>query len=331
MANDLPLQQSIEELRSFFEEKIQLTEFTNQPERLYEPIHYIMQLGGKRVRPVCTLAAAELFGKSPGDAINQAIAVEVFHNFTLVHDDIMDEAPLRRGHSTVHKKWDENTGILSGDAMMILAYQYLSKNAGTRLDVLFSNFSRTALQVCEGQQYDMNFEQKPTVSLVEYLGMIELKTAVLLGESLRLGATIAGASDIDLDLIFEFGKNFGIAFQLQDDILDLYGDPEKFGKQVGGDVMACKKTYLFAKAHAIANESQKSELVDIYNNTNIENAEKIKQVKAIFDNLDIRNRAKADMNTFYVSAGIALNSISVEDSRKKILKNFAESLMVREL
>jgi len=331
MSSKLLPQHSIQELRNYFEEKIQLTEFTNQPLRLYEPIHYIMKLGGKRVRPVCTLAAAELFGTATDEAINQAIAVEVFHNFTLVHDDIMDEAPLRRGHATVHKKWDENTGILSGDAMIILAYQYLSKNTGDRFEKLFSNFNKTAIQVCEGQQYDMDFEQKSTVSLDEYLGMIELKTAVLLGESLRLGATIAGASDTDLDLIYEFGKNFGIAFQLQDDILDLYGDPEKFGKQVGGDVIACKKTYLFAKAHAIANEDQKSELVAIYNDTNVEDAEKIEKVKTIFDNLDIRNRAKADMNTFYVNAGIALNSISAEDSRKKILKDFAESLMVREL
>ncbi len=331
MSSKLLPQPSIQELRNYFEEKIQLTEFTNQPLRLYEPIHYIMKLGGKRVRPVCTLAAAELFGTSTDEAINQAIAVEVFHNFTLVHDDIMDEAPLRRGHTTVHKKWDENTGILSGDAMIILAYQYLSKNTGDRFEKLFSNFNKTAIQVCEGQQYDMDFEQKSTVSLDEYLGMIELKTAVLLGESLRLGATIAGASDTDLDLIYEFGKSFGIAFQLQDDILDLYGDPKKFGKQVGGDVIACKKTYLFAKAHAIANENQKSELVVIYNDTNVEDAEKIEKVKIFFDNLDIRNRAKADMNTFYLNAGIALNSISAEDSRKKILKDFAESLMVREL
>lgn len=331
MSSKLLPQHSIQELRNYFEEKIQLTEFTNQPLRLYEPIHYIMKLGGKRVRPVCTLAAAELFGTSTDEAINQAIAVEVFHNFTLVHDDIMDEAPLRRGHTTVHKKWDENTGILSGDAMIILAYQYLSKNTGDRFEKLFSNFNKTAIQVCEGQQYDMDFEQKSTVSLDEYLGMIELKTAVLLGESLRLGATIAGASDTDLDLIYEFGKSFGIAFQLQDDILDLYGDPKKFGKQVGGDVIACKKTYLFAKAHAIANENQKSELVVIYNDTNVEDAEKIEKVKIFFDNLDIRNRAKADMNTFYLNAGIALNSISAEDSRKKILKDFAESLMVREL
>lgn len=324
-------QHSIEELRTYFEKKIQLTEFKNLPNRLYEPIQYIMQLGGKRVRPVCTLAAAELFGSNTEGAVNQAIAVEVFHNFTLVHDDIMDEAPLRRGHATVHKKWDENTGILSGDAMMILAYQYLSKGAGAKFEKLFSNFNRTAIQVCEGQQYDMDFEQKPSVTLQEYLGMIELKTAVLLGESLRLGATISGASEEDSNLIFEFGRNFGIAFQLQDDILDLYGDPEKFGKQVGGDVIACKKTYLFAKAYAIANENQKGKLISTYNDTSINDAKKIEQVKAIFDDLDIRNRAKADMNTYYLNAGIALNSISVDDVRKKILKDFAESLMVREL
>ncbi len=324
-------QHSIEELRNFFEEKIKLTEFKNQPVQLYEPIQYIMELGGKRVRPVCTLAAAELFGADTEIAINQAIAVEVFHNFTLVHDDIMDEAPLRRGHATVHKKWDENTGILSGDAMMILAYQYLSKNTDSKFHSLFSNFNKTAIEVCEGQQLDMDFEIKPTVSLDDYLGMIELKTAVLLGESLRIGAIMAGASENDANLMYDFGKNFGIAFQLQDDILDLFGDPEKFGKQVGGDVLACKKTYLFAKAYSISNETQRQELVDLYNSTSIDGSKKIEQVKTVFNALDIRNRAKADMNTFYVNAGIALNSISADDSRKKILKDFAESLMVREL
>ena len=331
MSSTLPLQHSIEELRNYFEEKIQLTEFTNQPEKLYEPIQYIMQIGGKRVRPVCTLAAAELFGANPEAAINQAIAVEVFHNFTLVHDDIMDEAPLRRGQTTVHKKWNENTGILSGDAMMILAYHYLSKNTDAKFHRLFSNFNRTAIEVCEGQQLDMDFEQKSTVSLNDYLGMIELKTAVLLGESLRMGATIAGASDADANLMYEFGKNFGIAFQLQDDILDLYGDPEKFGKQVGGDVLACKKTYLFAKTYSISDAEQQKELVDLYNNTNLPHQDKIEKVKTVFDALDIRNRAKADMNTFYLNAGIALNSVSVDNGRKKTLKDFAESLMVREL
>ncbi len=331
MTKDYSAQHSIEELRAYFEKKIELTEFKKDPTNLYEPIQYIMELGGKRVRPVCALAAAELFGSEPEQAINQAIAVEVFHNFTLVHDDIMDEAPLRRGHTTVHKKWNENTGILSGDAMMILAYQYLSKNTTKEFQRLFTNFNRTAIQVCEGQQLDMDFEQKSTVSLDDYIGMIELKTAVLLGESLRMGATMAGASEADANLIYEFGKNFGIAFQLQDDILDLYGDPEKFGKQVGGDVIACKKTYLFAKAYAVSTPAQQNELVALYNNSEIENEQKIEQVKTVFDQMDIRNRAKADMNTFYVNAGIALNSISVDDARKKILKDFAESLMVREL
>ncbi len=331
MTNNTPAQHSIKELRVYFEEQIQLTEFTNEPIHLYEPIKYIMKLGGKRVRPVCTLAAAELFGGSLNEASNQAIAVEVFHNFTLVHDDIMDEAPLRRGETTVHKKWDENTAILSGDAMMILAYQYLSKNTGDKFSEVFSNFNKTAIEVCEGQQLDMDFENEQTVSLEAYTGMIELKTAVLLGESLRLGATMADASETDANLIYEFGRNFGIAFQLQDDILDLYGDPEKFGKQVGGDVLACKKTYLFAKAYSIATEEQQVKLVKTYNDTNLEPNAKIEQVKCILDELDIRNRAKADMNTFYLNAGIALNSISVEDSRKKILKDFAESLMVREL
>ena len=215
--------------------------------------------------------------------------------------------------------------------MMILAYHYLSKHPDAKFHRLFSTFNRTAIEVCEGQQLDMDFEQKSTVSLNDYLGMIELKTAVLLGESLRMGAAIAGASDADANLMYEFGKNFGIAFQLQDDILDLYGDPEKFGKQVGGDVLACKKTYLFAKTYSISDAEQQKELVDLYNNTNLPHQDKIEKVKTVFDALDIRNRAKADMNTFYLNAGIALNSVSVNNGRKKTLKDFAESLMVREL
>lgn len=324
-------QHSIEELRVLFEEKIQLAEFENQPSGLYAPINYLLQIGGKRVRPVCTMAACELFGHSADEAINQAIAVEVFHNFTLMHDDIMDEAPLRRGESTVHHKWNINTAILSGDAMMVIAYQYLQKNSGRYLSDLTSCFNTTAIKVCEGQQYDMDFEKRESVSLDEYISMITRKTAVLLGESLRVGAIMAGASKEDNQLIYDFGKNFGIAFQLQDDILDLYADPDKFGKQVGGDILACKKSYLYAKAITVANAQQKQKLIDLYNSETLDPSTKIQAVQSIFDDLDIRNLARADMNRYFLSAGIALNSINVPDEKKQILKTFAESLMVREL
>lgn len=326
---------SIKNLHIKFNEALSLVEFSNRPIELYEPITYILKLGGKRARPVCTLAACEMFGGSFNDSINQAIAIEIFHNFTLVHDDIMDNAPLRRGSVTVHEKWNSNLAILGGDAMMILAYQYLQKIpkelAGQTLQYMLANFNRTAIKVCEGQQMDMNFESTESVSLDDYLAMIKRKTAVLLGEALRVGAMMAGAQEEDQHLIYDFGKDFGIAFQIQDDILDLYGDPEKFGKACGGDILAGKKSYLYIKALEKANTQTQEKLKETYYSTSLSDADKISSVKAIFDELNIKSLAKAEMNRYYLSAGVALNSIDVEESKKETLKGFAQSLMVREI
>ncbi|MBD79211.1 MAG: isoprenyl synthetase [Crocinitomicaceae bacterium] len=322
---------SINELQKHFENALGLVEFSDRPTELYDPVDYILKLKGKRARPVCTLASCEMFGGNYKAAINQAIAVEIFHNFTLVHDDIMDQAPLRRGKETVHKKWDTNTGILSGDAMMILAYQYLQKASNDKIQSLLSSFNRTAIKVCEGQQWDMNFETSTNVSMDDYLSMIKQKTAVLLGEALRLGAIMANADEESQHLIYDFGKDFGIAFQIQDDILDLYGDPEKFGKSPGGDILAGKKSYLYVKAMERAPKMLKEELNQTYYSADLKAPQKIEKVKSIFDELDIKSRAKAEMNRYYLSAGIALNTIEIPENQKLVLKEFAEGLMVREI
>lgn len=326
---------SIKDIHSKFNEALSLVEFSNRPIELYEPISYILKLGGKRARPVCTLAACEMFGGTLKDAINQAIAIEIFHNFTLVHDDIMDNAPLRRGSVTVHEKWNSNLGILSGDAMMILAYQYLQKipkdTSVNTLQYMLANFNRTAIKVCEGQQMDMNFENTDDVSLDDYISMIKRKTAVLLGEALRLGAIMAGAKQEDQHLIYDFGKDFGIAFQIQDDILDLYGDPEKFGKACGGDILAGKKSYLYIKALQKATPETREKLKESYYSKSLTDEEKIRTVKGIFDDLNVKSLAKSEMNRYYLSAGVALNTIDVDDDKKENLKGFAQSLMVREI
>lgn len=327
----MKLNHSIEELKQSFEKALKILEFSNKPIELYEPINYLLSIGGKRARPVCTLAACELFGKHHSVAINQALAVEIFHNFTLAHDDIMDKADLRRGHETIHKKWNENVGILSGDAMMILAYQYLQKASSEKIHPLLANFNRTAIKICEGQQLDMNFETTREVSLEDYISMIKRKTAVLLGEAMRLGAIMADASEIDQQLIYDFGRDFGIAFQIQDDILDLYGDPKKFGKKVGGDVIAGKKTYLYLKALELAEPEMKDKIHDTYYSQELFEDEKIEAIQKFFNQLEIKSIAKAEMNRFYNSASIALNSINVDPERKAILKDFAAKMMVRDI
>src|SRR5690606_710944 len=219
-----------------------------QPQTLYEPVNYILSLGGKRLRPVLTLMVAEVFDCHYKKALNAALSVEVFHNFSLIHDDIMDAAPLRRGQETVHEKWDVNTGILSGDAMLIMAYQLFEHYDAETFRLLAKLFSKTALEVCEGQQYDVDFETRDDVTIDEYLKMIECKTAVLVGAAMKMGAIVAKTSEKNQDMMYEFGKNLGIAFQLQDDYLDVFGDPKTFGKQSGGDIIENKKTYLYLKA-----------------------------------------------------------------------------------
>ena len=255
---------AIEEYQQHFITYLKKYAISKEPKNLYQPVQYILNLGGKRLRPVLTLMTAEIFKASYNNALNAALSIEVFHNFSLVHDDIMDDAPLRRGKQTVHEKWDVNTGILSGDAMLIMAYQLFENYDAITFQALAKVFSKTALEVCEGQQYDVDFETRTDVTIAEYLKMIEYKTAVLVGAAMKMGAIVAGASVKDQNDIYEFGKNLGMAFQLQDDYLDAFGDPKTFGKQVGGDIIENKKTYLYLKALEFLNENDKMKLQQLF-------------------------------------------------------------------
>ncbi|MGB0933795.1 MAG: polyprenyl synthetase family protein [Lishizhenia sp.] len=320
--------QKLAEYQSILEETISKVSFPKEPKNLYDPLAYFLTLGGKRTRPVLALLGCNLFGVPGLKAMNAAIAVELFHNFTLIHDDIMDAAPIRRGKETVHQKWNENVGILSGDALFVCAYQYLAKNETDVLPRLLEIFSKTALEVCEGQQMDMDFETREDVQIDEYLEMIRLKTSVLLGAALEMGATVAKTNSKNAQLIYDFGMHVGLAFQIQDDILDLYADPEKFGKQVGGDVIANKKTYLQIKAYELANATQKTALKNLESETDFD--KKVKEVKAIFDAIGVRELAETKMQEYYLLAKTAMEQIDVEDAQKRDLLGLAKNLMHRE-
>ncbi len=271
------------EFLQYLEEK----DWVREPKNLYEPIDYILQLSGKRIRPILTLMSTDILSGDYKKAFPAALAVEVFHNFTLVHDDIMDDAPLRRGKETVHEKWNLNTGILSGDAMLILAYQYFENYEPVTFQKLAKLFSQTALEVCDGQQLDIDFETRNDVTIKEYINMIRLKTSVLVAAALKMGAIVAESSDKDADLLYEYGLNLGLAFQLQDDYLDTFGDPETFGKQVGGDIIENKKTYLYLKALELADADDKQKLEFFYKQKLKDNSIKIDEVKRIFERCDI--------------------------------------------
>ncbi|RBQ02394.1 polyprenyl synthetase family protein [Pedobacter miscanthi] len=319
-----------EQLQQILDTAIQNLKFPDHPKQLYDPITYIINLGGKRVRPLLVLMATELFGGDPNQSIHAAMAIEVFHNFTLVHDDIMDNAPLRRGQATVHERWSTNVAILSGDVMMVEANKNLAKVNPIFLKDVLDTFNATAQGVCEGQQLDMEFESRDDVSIEEYINMIRLKTAVLLGGALKLGAIIAGASEKDADLIYQFGENIGIAFQLQDDILDVYADPEKFGKQVGGDIIANKKTFLLLKAFELA-EGDTRKSLDTWTSYKEFNAqEKVETVRQVYDTLDIQEIAKESMNYYRNKALAVFEQITVNDERKANLLTLTEQLMARE-
>jgi geranylgeranyl diphosphate synthase, type II len=300
-----------------------------EPKNLYEPIKYILSLGGKRMRPVLTLMASEVFNVDCIKAVPAATAIEVFHNFSLIHDDIMDDAPLRRGNQTVHEKWDLNTGILSGDAMLILAYQFFENYEPKTFQKLAKLFSKTALEVCEGQQYDVDFETRDDVTIPEYLKMIEYKTAVLVGAAMKMGAIVAETSDENADLIYDFGLNLGIAFQLQDDYLDAFGNPETFGKQVGGDIIENKKTYLYLKAMEFANEEDKQQLLHLFSIQPSENKDKIESVKTIFNGSGASEATKKAIQDFTFKAFETLEKMDIENEKKAILKAFGENLMGR--
>lgn len=322
----------MKELESYtrlIEDAIQQLPFDAEPSGLYDPLKYFMQLGGKRIRPVLTLMGAQLFGADVKDALPQAIAIETFHNFTLIHDDIMDDAPLRRSQPTVHEKWNVNTGILSGDVLLIKAYQLLGDIAPELLGDAFKLFNETAVEVCEGQQMDMDFEQRSDVSVAEYLEMIRLKTSVLLGCALEIGAIVARAPKEDRAYIYNFGQHIGVAFQIQDDILDLYADPDKFGKQVGGDVIANKKTLLYLTALTQSTSEQREILKQLENASDLEM--KVRRTKELFDHLNVRELCEERMQEHYKLAMDSLDRISVDNQVKDGLKQLANYLMNRDV
>lgn len=320
----------LKDLQFIISEAVENLDLPVQPAGLYEPVRYILSLGGKRLRPALLLMACDLFGGDVEAALSPALAIEVFHNFTLMHDDIMDNAPLRRGKATVHAKWNSNTGILSGDAMLVLSYELMMQVEDRLLRPVLDIFNATALGVCEGQQLDMDFEKRNDVSIAEYLEMIRLKTAVLLGGALKTGALIGGADMEDASLLNVFGENLGVAFQLQDDILDVYGDPEKFGKQVGGDIIANKKTYLLISAFERAGTTQKSALEHWTGLKQFDNSAKVSAITAIYNDLNVRQKAENAMQACADNAFKALDAVSLPENQKQYLRGFADSLLVRE-
>ncbi|MEJ5995348.1 polyprenyl synthetase family protein [Pedobacter sp. Du54] len=314
------------QLLEIIEKAIPKINYPKHPANLYEPIRYIMNLGGKRIRPVMVLMASELFNDEVSIALDAALAIETFHNFTLVHDDIMDNAPLRRGAQTVHEKWGNNNAILSGDVMMVESNKHLSKVDIKVLKPVLDTFNATAQGVCEGQQLDMEFEQRNNVSIAEYLEMIRLKTAVLLGGAMKLGAIVGGASEQNADLLYHFGENLGIAFQLQDDILDVYGNPEKFGKQVGGDIIANKKTFLHLKALSLAQLEESNVLVAENDSPEI----KVEHVTRLYNKYQIKELATAEMEKHLALANEALNNLAVEDYKKENFRALVQQILERE-
>ncbi|MGC6470566.1 MAG: polyprenyl synthetase family protein [Flavobacteriales bacterium] len=316
-----------EELRTILEQELLSLKYPTEPADLYAPIEYILSLGGKRMRPILLLLAQQMYSSdTTKEAIMPAIALEVFHNFTLLHDDIMDQAPVRRGQITVHNKWNQNVAILSGDAMLIQSYQYLCHLPQDKLVECLNVFNTMALQVCEGQQYDMDFEIQAEVDLSSYLKMIEYKTAVLLGAALKMGAIIGGASKKDTEQLYEFGRNIGIAFQIKDDLLDVFGDTNKFGKQLGGDIIANKKTCLYLKAVSLSDGEKKMDLVNLYSSETINPTEKVENVKHLYETLEIEQHINELINEFYDKAMLHLNTIQKDTTE---LKQFASQLKTR--
>lgn len=321
---------TFDELSQLVSAELDQLNWTNEPRGLYEPIAYVLGMGGKRIRPALTLMACNLFSDDVQPAVQPALGLEVFHNFTLLHDDIMDRADVRRGKPTVHKKWDDNTAILSGDVMQIASYQLIAKTPLTHLKSVLELFSNTAAEICEGQQYDVDFEHRDNVKADEYLEMIRLKTAVLLGCALQCGAWIGGAGEEDAQHLYDFGINIGLAFQLKDDLLDVYGDEATFGKKIGGDILCNKKTYLLIHALKLAKGNDADELsnwLKISDESQSEN--KISAVTSLYNKLGVRTICEDKMNQFYTKAVANLEKVSVFDNKKQELRKIAEKLMFR--
>jgi len=323
---------NLTELRKLLEDYQENNPFSRSPRELYEPANYMMNLGGKRLRPLLALVAYQMFRPSHlREALPIAHTVEVFHNFTLVHDDIMDDAPLRRGKTTVHTKWDDNTAILSGDVMLIAAYESLMTfKDESRLSRLVRVFNRVAREVCEGQQMDMNFEQRSDVTIEDYLHMIELKTAVLLGGSLEMGAIAAHAKEKNVTNLSEFGRYIGIAFQLQDDILDTFGDADKFGKRIGGDIIQNKKTFLILKALEEGTQQQTKRLRELYSEMPADEEAKIEEVTHIFREIGIHDMAATERDKFRDKAFGHLEEVQVAEEEKGLLHEMTDLVITRE-
>lgn len=321
---------TIEQIQELIEKTISQQKFEGFPPLLYEPIHYTMSQGGKRLRPSLMLLACEVFGGDIQKALYPSIGMEVFHNFTLVHDDIMDQAPLRRNRETVYKKWDTNLAILSGDTMFAMAYDFLLKTDAALLPAILPVFNRTAIEVCEGQQLDMEFENRDNICIKDYMEMIRLKTAVLLAASLKTGAIIGGSNQSDSDYLYEYGIKVGLAFQLMDDLLDAFADESRFGKVSGNDIITNKKTYLYLKAYELASEEQKVALDFHFSPVAANDAQaKVDAVKSLYSQIGVREETIATMNSLYQEAKDILNQLPVNEAAKSELVRFSEILMVR--
>ena len=319
--------QSIEEIQNKIKEALNEIDFRRKPVELYNPISYTLSLGGKRMRPALCLMACDMFGGDLDQALHPAIGLEIFHNFTLLHDDIMDDAPIRRGKETVYKKWNANIAILSGDTMMALAYDYIMKAPENVRSKVFAVFNKTAINVCEGQQYDMNFETQSNITIKDYIEMIRLKTAVLLAGSLKIGTMLAGTDDEYGEALYRFGENIGIAFQLKDDFLDVFSNVEKFGKQTGGDIATNKKTYLYLKAFEKAEGETLARLNYLFDN---DNPDKVAEVKKIYEDLNLREDTEKEMEKYFDRAMDFIEIIPVNENRKSELIKFAQRLNRRE-
>lgn len=317
------------DLQAIIERSFVELQLPSEPRSLYEPISYTLSLGGKRIRPILCLMSANLFSDIIDKAVKPAMALEIFHNFTLIHDDIMDNADVRRGKPTVFKKWNTNVAILSGDAALIVAYKYLSQTEGQYLPEVLKVFNNTALQVCDGQQFDMDFEKLHVVTEDDYLKMIELKTSVLLAAATKIGAICGGAPMADAEHLYSFGKYLGIAFQLQDDLLDTYGDPKVFGKAIGGDIIENKKTFLMINALKLASPASQATLQGLIKNSEMERDEKIAAVKAIFDEANVKEITERKVNEYYEKAKAELEKVAVRPERKEALYKLADKVMGR--
>lgn len=319
----------VDKIQKLINDFIDNQNFMGEPSELYAPIEYILRQGGKRMRPTLCLLACELFGGNIEDCMIPAVSAEIFHNFTLVHDDIMDQAPLRRGMETVYHKWNSDIALLSGDTMLIKAFQYVLATKKEYSHEVFAELCKVALEVCEGQQYDLNFETQDDVTLDAYLEMIRLKTAVLLGSVLKIGAIVAGANDKNQKAIYDFGINLGLAFQLQDDILDCYSDVNVFGKMTGGDISDNKKTYLYLKALELASEDDRNHLLNLFKMPKGRNEEKIQAVLNIYDKYNVKNIVEKLMTEYYEKSLQDLSSIEASEENKEILRDYAAYLYTR--